>query len=69
MKKYDEGDFLILLLYVDDMFIDGQDLNKIVSLKRALSKSFAKKDIGLTKQMLGMHIVWHRTKNMLWLSL
>ena len=25
VKKYDGGDFLILLLYVDDMLIVGQD--------------------------------------------
>ena len=25
VKRYDEGDFLILLLYVDDMLIVGQD--------------------------------------------
>ena len=39
-----------------------------MSLKKALSKSFALKDLGLAKQILGVHIVWDRTKNMLWLS-
>ena len=29
VKKYDGGDLLILLLYVDDMLIVGQDLTKI----------------------------------------
>ena len=45
VKKYNEGDFLILLLYVDDMLVVGQDANKITSLKKALSKSFAMKDL------------------------
>ena len=53
VKKYDGGDFLILLLYVDDMLIVRQDLKKIASLKRTLSKSFAMKDMGSVKQILG----------------
>jgi ATP-binding cassette subfamily B (MDR/TAP) protein 1 len=68
VKRYNEGDFLILLLYVDDMLVVGQDVKKIASLEKALSKSFAMKDLGPAKQILGMHIVRDRTKNMLWLS-
>ena len=68
VKKYDGGDFLILMLYVDDMLIVGQDPKKFGSLKRALSKSFAMKDMGPAKQILGMHIVRDRTKKLLWLS-
>ena len=56
VKKYDGGDFLILLLYVDDMLIVRQDLKKIASLKKALSKFFPMKDMGPAKQILGMHI-------------
>ena len=29
VKRYDGGDFLILLLYVEDMLIVGQDAKKI----------------------------------------
>mgnify|MGYP000535931251 CR=1 FL=1 len=46
VKRYDGGDFLILLLYVDDMLIVGQDPKKIRSLEKALSKSFTMKDMG-----------------------
>ena len=49
VKKFDGGDFLIFLLYVDDMLIVGRDPKKIGSLKKALSKSFAMKDMGPTK--------------------
>ena len=56
---------MILLLYVDDMLIVGQDLKKIACLEKALSRSFAMKDRGPTKQILGMHIVWDRTKRLL----
>ena len=65
VKRYDEGDFLILLLYVDDMLIVGQDIKRIMSLKKALGKSFSMKDLGPAQQILGMHIVRERTKKVL----
>ena len=68
VKNYPEGDFLILLLYVDDMLIVGRDVKKIDSLKKALSKSFAMKDLGPAKQILGMHITRDRKSQRLWLS-
>ena len=68
VKKFDGGDFLILLLYVDDMLIVGRDAKKIKSLKKPLSKSFAMKDIVPTKRILGMHIVRDQTRKLLWLS-
>ena len=49
VKKYDEGDFLVPLLYVDDMLVIGQNAKNIASLKKALSKSFSMKDLGPTK--------------------
>ena len=57
VKRYNDGNFLILLLYVDDMLIVGKDTKKIGSLKKTLRKSFAMKDLGLAKQILRMHIV------------
>ena len=68
VKRYDEGDFLILLLYVDNMLIFGQDTRKIRSLKQALGKLFAMEYLGPAKQIIGMHIVRDRTKKVLWLS-
>jgi len=56
VKKYDGGDFIILLLYVDDMIIVGHDPNKISALKKAVNKSFAVKDLGSPKKMLGVKI-------------
>ena len=37
--------------------IVGQDTNKIEKLKKELNKSFAMKDLGPAKQILGMKIV------------
>ena len=68
VKKFDEVGFLILLLYVENMLIVGRDPKNIESLKKALSKSFTMKDMGLAKQILGMHIVWDQMKKLLWLS-
>ena len=69
VKKFDgHRDFLILMLYIDDMLIVGRDRIKIGMLKKALSRSFSMKDMGLGRQILGMHIVRDRTKKLLWLS-
>ena len=56
MKKFGDNDFIILLLYVDDILMVGQDTSKNNKLKRELSKSFAMKDLGPTKQILVMKI-------------
>ena len=37
VKKFEGGNFLILLLYVDDMLIVGRDQAKIRMLKKALN--------------------------------
>ena len=47
VKKFNGGDFLILLLYVDDMLIVGRDQAKIWMLKKTLNRTFAMKDLGL----------------------
>ena len=68
MKRFSDDDFIILLLYVDDMLIVGHDANKIKSLKNELSKAFAMKDLGSAKQILGMQITRDRKNKKLWLS-
>ena len=68
MKKFSDDDFIILLLYIDDMLIVGHDVRKIEKLKRELSKSFAMKDLGSVKQILSMKIFRDRKKMKIWLS-
>ncbi|GKU96422.1 hypothetical protein SLEP1_g9661 [Rubroshorea leprosula] len=52
IRSFRDGNFIILLLYVDDMLILGQDVEKFCRLKKKLSKSFDMKDLGPTKQIL-----------------
>ncbi|CAL1392755.1 unnamed protein product [Linum trigynum] len=68
VKKFPDGDFIILLLYVDDMLIAGQNVSKINDLKKELSKSFAMKDLGPAKQILGVKIIRDRGAKKIWLS-
>ena len=49
VKMFSDGNFIILLLYVDKMLNVGQDSSKISKLKMELSKAFAMKYYGPTK--------------------
>ena len=67
-RKFTDCNFIILLLYVDDMLIAGNDSKLIGKLKERLFKSFDMKDLGPAKQMLGMRITRDRKAKKLWLS-
>ena len=56
VKKFFDAEFIILLLYVDDMLIVGRDMGKIDKLKKELSKSFEMKDLRSVSQILGIKI-------------
>ncbi|OMO94318.1 Retrotransposon gag protein [Corchorus capsularis] len=62
------NDFIVLLLYVDDMLIVGRDVELICKLKDDLSRSFDMKDLGPAKQILGMDIIRDRKAGKLRLS-
>ena len=68
VKKFPNGKFVILLLYVDDMLIVGQDAGVIGNLKKDLFKSFDMKDLGAARQILGMQILRDKKTKKLWLS-
>ena len=66
VKKISNGKFVMLLLYVDDMLIVGQDAGVIGNLKKDLFKSFDMKDLGPAKQILGMQILRDKKVKKLW---
>ena len=45
-----------MLLYVDDMLVPGSNMQDINVLKKKLDNSFAMKDLGVAKKILGMRI-------------
>ena len=68
VQRFSDDDFIILLLYVDDMLIVGRNSSRIDNLKKQLSKSFAMKDLGPAKQILGIRICRDRKGKKLYMS-
>nr|GEX15600.1 retrovirus-related Pol polyprotein from transposon TNT 1-94 [Tanacetum cinerariifolium] len=60
LKKLQDGSFIYLRLYVDDMLIASQNLDEIEKLKIRLKSEFEMKDLGEAKTILGMEIVRDR---------
>ena len=54
-----DDELVILLLYVDDLFLNGNGKH-IIESKKKLAKEFKMKDLGLMHYFLGME-VWKRT--------
>ena len=67
-KRLDDGSYIILSLYVDDMLVASSNMREINVLKRKLANSFAMKDLGAAKQILGMRITRDRKNRKLTLS-
>lgn len=68
LKKKNDGSYIILLLYVDDMLVAGYNMQEINVLKIKLENLFAMKDFGAVKQILGMRITTDRKNRKLTLS-
>ena len=56
VQKFSDDDFVILLLYVDDILIVCRNVSRIDKLKKQLSKSFSMKDLGSVKKILSIRI-------------
>ena len=49
VKKFSDGEFIILLLYVDDMLIVGRDTSKIDKLKKKVEQVLWNEGLGVCK--------------------
>ena len=67
VRRFPDDKFIILLLYVDDILIVGQNADMIQKLKMELSKTFDMKDLSSAKCILGMEILRDRKADKLWL--
>ena len=65
MHKLQNGEYIYLLLYVDDMLITSRNTSAIRKLKKELSSEFEMKDLGEAKKILGMEIERDRVKGRL----
>ena len=68
IRKFSNDDFIVLLLYVDDMIIVGKNISNINGLNKQLEESFAMKYMGTAKQILGIGIMRERKEKKLWIS-
>ncbi|KAH9655417.1 Integrase catalytic domain-containing protein [Citrus sinensis] len=67
-KRFEDNDFIILLLYVDDMLVAGPNKDRIQELKAQLAREFEMKDLGPANKILGMQIHRDRNNRKIWLS-
>uniref|UniRef100_A0A2N9FDK1 Integrase catalytic domain-containing protein n=1 Tax=Fagus sylvatica TaxID=28930 RepID=A0A2N9FDK1_FAGSY len=66
--KRSEGSFIILLLYVDDILLAGNNREFIKTIKEWLSSTFEMKDMGEANFVLGVKILRDRSRKFLGLS-
>ena len=64
--KYKVGKVVVLLVYVDDMIITGNDEEEITRLQKELATEFEMKNLGGLKCFLGIEVV--RSKQGIFLS-
>jgi hypothetical protein len=59
-KTIENGSYMIFLLYVDAMLVAGSNMKDTNVLEKKLTNSFAMKDLGAEKKILGMRITRDR---------
>ncbi|XP_059635870.1 uncharacterized mitochondrial protein AtMg00810-like [Cornus florida] len=59
-KHGEEGKIAVLIVYVDDIILTGDDIEELTRLKKKLAKDFEVKDLGALKYFLGMEFVRSR---------
>ena len=59
---------MILILYVDDLLLLGEDLSKIEDIKRQLGKLYQMKGLGPASSYLGIQITRDRNVRAIWID-
>ncbi|RVX03568.1 Retrovirus-related Pol polyprotein from transposon RE1 [Vitis vinifera] len=59
-QKSHAGKLAILIVYVDDIILSGNDMGELQKLKKYLSEEFEVKDLGNLKYFLGMEVARSR---------
>ena len=59
---------MILILYVDNLLLLGEDLFKIEDVKRQLGKLYQMKDLGPASSYLGIRITRDRNSRAIWID-
>ncbi|GJT93061.1 retrotransposon protein, putative, ty1-copia subclass [Tanacetum coccineum] len=67
-RSYAPGEYIYLLLYVDDMLIACKSKAEIGSTKTLLKREFDMKELGEAKKILGMEIIRDRSRKILRVS-
>ena len=67
-KHIDNKKVVFLVLYVDDILLIGNDVEKLSNVKKWLAKQFQMKDLGETSYVLGIQIIRDRRNKLLALS-
>ncbi|RVW90322.1 Retrovirus-related Pol polyprotein from transposon RE1 [Vitis vinifera] len=60
VKKSHAGKMVILIVYVDDIILFGNDMEELQNLKKYLSEEFEVKDLGNLKYFFGMEVARSR---------
>jgi hypothetical protein len=66
-KKLNNDIFIILVLYVGDILLARKSIIEINGLKAQMARMFDMKDLGASKQILGMEIFRDRRNGKIWL--
>ena len=67
-KKLNNGIFIILVLYVDDILLARKNIIEMNRLKDQMDRMFNMKDLVPTKQILGMEIFRDKRNGKIWFS-
>ncbi|KAE8680428.1 putative Double Clp-N motif-containing P-loop nucleoside triphosphate hydrolases superfamily protein [Hibiscus syriacus] len=68
LKRSSDNDFVILLLYMDDMLVAGPNKDHIEELKAQLAREFEMKDLGSVNKIIGMQIHRDKSNRKIWFS-